>query len=106
MVMQFDERANGSEIAVRVGDEFEVVLPEARTSGYRWNIVQKGESALRLVEDNSQPNTAGVGGAGHHRWRFQAIAAGASEIKLQYARSWEESAEPARTFTLKVRVQS
>lgn len=103
--MQYDERANGQQVDAKIHEEFEIVLAEARTAGYRWTIVEKGEPVLQLLEDASQPNAAGVGGAGHHRWRFRAAAAGASEIRLQYARSWEESAEPARTFKLKVRVQ-
>lgn len=104
--MQYDETANGREVEAKLNEELEIVLPEVRTGGYRWKIVAKGEPSLQLLEDESQPNADRVGGAGQHRWRFRAIAAGATEIKLQYARSWQESAEPARTFTLKVRVQS
>jgi predicted secreted protein len=103
--VQYDEQANGRQVEAKVGEEFEIVLPEARTAGYRWTIVEKGEPSLQLLEDTSQSNVAGVGGAGHHRWRFRAAAAGECEIKFQYARSWQESAEPARTFLLKVRVQ-
>ena len=104
--MQYGEQANGREVDAKLNDAFEVVLPEVRTAGYRWNIVNDGQPELQLSENTSQPNAARVGGAGQHRWRFQAVAAGASEIEIQYARSWDESAEPERTFTLKVRVQS
>ena len=104
--MQYNEQTNSREVEVKPGEEFEIVLPEVRTAGYRWNVLENGEPQLQLVQDDSQPNAARVGGAGQHRWRFRAVAAGASEIKIQYARSWEESAEPARTFILKVRVQS
>jgi predicted secreted protein len=103
--VQYDERANGQRVDAKVGEEFEIVLPEARTAGYRWAIVEKGEPSLQLLEDTSQSNVAGVGGAGHHRWRFRGAAAGECEIKLQYARCWQEPAEPARTFILKVRVK-
>jgi predicted secreted protein len=103
--MQYDEQANGHQVDAKLGEDFEVVLPETRTAGYRWKILQKGEPPVHLLEDNSRPSDTGVGGAGNHRWHFRAVAAGDSEIKLQYGRSWNESAEPARTFTLKVRVQ-
>ncbi len=36
--MQYDERANGSEIEGEVGENFEVSLPETRTAGNRWVI--------------------------------------------------------------------
>jgi len=104
-LVQYDEQANGRQVEAQLGEEFEVVLPETRTAGYRWRILQKGDPPVDLLEDNSRPSDTGVGGAGNHRWHFRAVAAGASEITLQYARSWDESAEPARTFTLKVRVQ-
>jgi predicted secreted protein len=104
--VQYTEQTNGREVEVKAGEELEIVLPEVRTAGYRWNIVQNGAPQLQLVQDDSQPNAARVGGARQHRWRFGAVAAGASEIKIEYARSWEESAQPARTFILKVRVQS
>src|SRR5215471_1753484 len=102
--MQYDELVNGRQVEATIGEEVDIILPETRTAGYRWTILQNGEPQLQLMQDESQPNAA-RGGTGKHRWRFQAIAGGASEIKIQYARSWEESAEPARTFSLKVRVQ-
>ena len=102
--MEYGEQANGRQIEAKVNQEFEIDLPEARTAGYRWTIVRKGEPVLQLLEDTSQQNAPGVGGAGVHQWRFGAVAAGTAEIKAQYARSWEKESEPARTFTLKVRV--
>ena len=103
--MQYDEQANGRQVEMKIGEEFEVVLPEVRTAGYRWNLFEDGAPGLQLTGDDSQPSAGHVGGAGQHRWRFRAVAVGASEIRLRYARGWEESTEPARTFTLKVRVQ-
>lgn len=104
--MQYGEQANGTEISVQVDAEFEVVLSETRTAGYRWTIFENGEPALQLVEEGSLPKAGSVGGAGQRQWRFRAASPGETEIKMRYARSWEKSSEPARTFTLKVRVQS
>ena len=103
--MRYDEQANGTEITAHVNEDFEIVLPEIRTAGYRWTICENGEPVLQLTQEASLPNTAGVGGAGQHEWRFHAVSAGEVEIKFQYARSWQKSSEPARTFALKVRVQ-
>jgi len=104
--VQYGEQANGRQVDTKIHEEFEIDLPEVRTAGYKWTIVQNGGPVLQLLGDTSQPNTARVGSAGHHRWRLQAATTGASEIRLEYARPWNESAEPARTFTLKVRVES
>ena len=104
--VQYDEQATGHQVDGKLHDEFEIVLAEVRTAGYRWNVVTNGEPQLQLLQDESHPSAGRVGGAGKHRWRFRAVALGECEIKLRYARSWDESGEPARTFSLKVRVQS
>jgi inhibitor of cysteine peptidase len=103
--MQYTESDNGKQIDVRVDEEFEIALPETRTAGYRWIAKSKGEPQCQLVDDHSQPNTAGVGGSGTHNWRFRAVSPGTSQIGLQYARSWQHATEPAKTFTLTVRVR-
>ena len=54
--MQYDERANGSEIEAEVGENFELSLSETRTAGHRWVTCQ-------LLEELAQPNSGGLGGA-------------------------------------------
>ena len=103
--MRYDESANGKEVEVRVSEEFEIALPETRTAGYRWMVAGKGGPHCELLEDKTQPNTAGVGGSGTHVWRFRAISPGTSEVELHYARSWEETPGPAKTFRLNVYVR-
>jgi len=102
--MQYDDRANGKQIDARVNEEFEVSLSETRTAGYRWVLEKSGQPNLRLLEDTFAPNTSGVGGTGRHFWRFRAVSAGETELELDYCRPWE-TAEPTRTFALKVRVR-
>lgn len=104
--MQYDEGANGTEITAHVNEEFEIVLSETRTAGYRWSISESGEPVLQLIQEVSLPNAGAVGGSAQRRWQFRAAAPGETEIKVRYARSWEKPSEPTRTFVLKVRVQS
>ncbi len=42
-----------------------------------------------------------MGQGGKDTWRFKALQAGTTEIKMVYSRSWE-SVEPIKTFTLKI----
>lgn len=104
--MQYDERSDGSEINGAVNDEFEIVLSETRTAGYRWVTIENGEPILQLLAERKIPNTSAVGGAGRHLWHFRAVSAGETKLRLEYRRPWEKSAEPARTFMLKFHVGS
>ena len=104
--MQYDEHANGKEISVSANEEFEVALPEIRTAGYRWVIAKNGEPQLQLLDETTAPNTAAVGGTGHHLWRFRGATPGETRLAFEYSRPWEKAENPTRTFTLKVRVGS
>jgi predicted secreted protein len=102
--MQYDESANGREVEIKIQQEFEIVLHETRTAGYRWSAVAKGEPTCELMEENIQPAPA-VGGSGVHRWRFRGISPGNCEIALRYARPWENFSGPDQMFQLKVQVR-
>jgi len=104
--MRYDERANGHQIEAKLNEELEISLSEARTAGYCWVIKSAGAPVCRLLEETTHPNSPGVGGSGQHIWKFKTVAAGTGEIELHYRRPWESSAEPARTFALKVHVGS
>ena len=102
--MQFDESANGQIVVVKLNETFEIALPEVRTAGYRWRLNEPA-NLCTLVEENSIPRTGVQGGDGKHSWKFRATSPGSCEIELQYARTWETSSEPAKTFQLKVEVR-
>jgi len=104
--MQYDESANDQVVKAKVNDTFDVVLPETRTAGYRWALKASPESVCTLLEDAAQANPAGVGGSGKHSWKFRATKPGECAIELRYARPWESSSGPAKTFRLTVQVRS
>jgi inhibitor of cysteine peptidase len=103
--MRFDETANGSEVEIPAGEEFEVSLSEAQTAGYRWTLKSSGERSCVLLNETFQPASGQTGGTGTHLWRFRTVAPGNCSLALEYRRSWESSSEPARTFEMKVRVR-
>jgi predicted secreted protein len=102
--MRFDESANGSEVEIPAGEEFDLSLPEIRTAGYRWTIKNSGEPTCALLNESSQPGPGKTGGSGTHSWSFRAAAPGNCSLALEYGRSWENSG-PAQTFGMKVRVR-
>ena len=103
--MRFDESANGSDVEIPAGEEFELSLSETRTAGYRWTLKSSVEPSCVLLSESFQPASGPTGGTGTHIWRFRTAAPGNCSIALEYRRSWESSSEPARTFGMKVRVR-
>jgi len=102
----YGETANGQHIELAMKDEFEILLPETRTAGYRWSVHKDGGPTCELIAEKSHPNTAGVGGSGTHQWRFRGVSAGAGEIELRYTRPWAGKPEPAKIFRLGIRVHT
>ena len=105
MTKQLDEDAGGQEIALTVGQEFELTLGENASTGFRWQTVADGAPACALVSDEFlPPPESRPGRGGGHVWRFRAVRAGDGRIELSYRRAGREGATAGRTFTLRVRV--
>jgi hypothetical protein len=83
--MQCDERANGSEIEAEVGENFEVLLPETRTAGYR-GVIKRQRNLLASCWNS---------------WPRRTQAAGAVPL-----RAWEDPEKPPRTFVITMRIRS
>lgn len=100
---QLDEGADGREIELAAGEEFELTLAENPTTGFRWRLEADGSPACALVGDEFRaPSEARPGQGGRHAWRFRTDRAGESRVELSYARA---AGEAARAFTLRVRVK-
>jgi inhibitor of cysteine peptidase len=103
-VKQITEDSNGTEIDLAVGETLEVLLPENRTTGFKWVLESGGEGVCVPAGDSFERGSA-IGQPGTHRWEFRAERTGSAVIKLSYQRPWEQQQTPARKFTLKVRVR-
>jgi predicted secreted protein len=83
------EEANGKEIELAVGESFELVLPENRTTGYKWKELPSYEPGItfeRVKEDNLPRSAQGnliAGGGRPARWRGRAIQEGTAVLELQ-----------------------
>jgi inhibitor of cysteine peptidase len=104
--MEIDERANGTQVRLPVGDALGLRLPENPTTGFRWSLIHAGEPACVPVGDAVEPPSGPPGAGGWHRWRFRAALPGTGQIELTYRRGWERDATRARTFNVEVLVLS
>ncbi len=105
-MIHLDESYNGREIELRVGEEFEIRLPENRTTGFRWRLASNGEPACVLQSDSFDAPDRTPGRGGSHYWRFQAVQVGLGNIELVYRRSFEQEETPARRFSLRARIHA
>lgn len=103
MAIALGEKDNGRSLDLSLGDQLELVLPENRTTGFRWHVVADGSPVCELHEDVPARSTVIRGRPGQRRWRLKVQREGESELRLAYRRTWE-SVAPARTFHLWLRV--
>lgn len=97
-----------TDIRAVTGDEFIIELESNVTTGYEWGIsgslnssVVKKVRSTYVADPNAEER---VGAGGVERWTFEAVGKGTATIRMVYARSWEQEAEPANTadFTVDV----
>ena len=105
-----DENDDGSQVELEQGQILVVTLESNPTTGYRWEVVETQESILEQMGEAEfkSSETGGpplVGAGGWEIFRFKAISAGQTSLKLVYHRPWEEGVEPLKTFSLQVVVR-
>jgi len=105
MSIRINESYDGQEVGLAVGEVLAITLAENQTTGFRWAMKIKPESSCMFVKDNFEGMARPPGKGGSHRWYFRAVHPGTEVIELEYRRPWEKSSQPARTFTLNVRVR-
>ena len=99
---------SSGEAALLPGQPLVVRLPSNPSTGYSWSYKVVGDDVLRLdsVSGVTAAKDGMVGAPGETAWTFRAQGKGIAELNYVYARSWEKSAAPAKTFRLTVVVQS
>ncbi|WP_461187961.1 protease inhibitor I42 family protein [Arthrobacter sp. Z4-13] len=108
---------------IGVGDEVVVVVPENRTTGYRWSIpnsvesvdftLNRGDKAggVELVQDDftlgkaSSAGEAVIGGQGRRRMILRANSPGEWALPLTLTRSFQPGSTPIDQITVGGRVQ-
>jgi inhibitor of cysteine peptidase len=104
-VLTIDETSNGHTLEAAPGQTVEICLEENPTTGFRWRMVQSGETVATLVRDAFEPGRQAPGQPGVHRWQFKAAASGSGPVRFVYRRSWEDDSAAARVFTVTLSVK-
>lgn len=106
-LMSVDQSYNNQEYRMSAGQNFTLNLPGNPTTGYTWTLAEPADKELlKLTAEGFQAGADSrlVGQAGTAWWKFTALKAGTTKIKLVYARPWE-SVQPAQTFELTIVVK-
>jgi inhibitor of cysteine peptidase len=92
---------------VKPGSRFRINLESNRSTGYQWRLARPvDQKVIKLVGSGYQsPEVKLPGAGGKEIWTFEAVAAGRTEISMQYVRPWEKGVPPARTARFSVVVK-
>ncbi|MGE5204696.1 MAG: protease inhibitor I42 family protein [Chlamydiota bacterium] len=103
--IQISSADNGKSLAVRVGDELAISLPENPTTGYRWQVDSSGSSLILEKDDFALPGKVQMGSGGTRLLTFRAAAAGHASLQLGSRRPWEEDKPALQSFSLSIQVE-
>lgn len=107
LVFHISGRGDNGRIKVKAGQNFTITLESNPTTGYRWQISGKYDTAfVELVDSVFVPGrTDLVGAGGKEEWVFKALRAGKTVISFQYTRPWEKDELPAQEYSVIVVVR-
>jgi inhibitor of cysteine peptidase len=99
----------GKSFDLAKGGTLEVTLEGNPTTGYLWGVLAGNDAVLKSSGDfafNQDAAPVGmVGVGGKFTFKFQAVGAGAAQLKFGYQRPWEKDVLPIETFQVNVNVK-
>lgn len=103
---ELTEADNGTTVTIATGATFVLALESNPSTGYTWQLVTAPDAAIVSVSDvQFEPgDTELIGAPGTDRWLFTGLAAGTTELQLDYVGPGTD-AEIAQTFTLTIVVE-
>jgi inhibitor of cysteine peptidase len=98
--------SNGQTISMNTGDTLTVSIEGNPTTGYTWELSEVDQAILKSAGDpDFKSSSTLVGAGGTYTFKFDAIAAGTTTMKLKYWRSFEKDTPPINTFEVTVIVK-
>jgi inhibitor of cysteine peptidase len=96
-------------LRVGIGDTLDLELKSIPGTGYRWQIDSIDTAMLiptKLPRPLAPEKPYKVGGPVPYYFAFMAAAPGRTTLRLAYSRPWEKDVPPAKTFEIKVVIES
>jgi inhibitor of cysteine peptidase len=104
-MISVDESSNGRQVVLQTGQPLKITLNENASTGYRWMVQATPDILRESAAQNPEGPKGPPGKGGVRTFSFEAVRPGSGELELDYRRSWEKTAQPARTFKLRIRVE-
>jgi inhibitor of cysteine peptidase len=107
--VRLTEADNGKAVAVKAGEDVQVILEGNPTTGYTWTATVSDPAVLQQQGDpvyaqgNTDPSIVGAGGT--FTFTFKAAAAGEVTLKFDYARPFDTGVAPIQTCSMTVTVK-
>ncbi|MCD6363894.1 MAG: protease inhibitor I42 family protein [Synergistetes bacterium] len=101
-IFAFSERDSGKEVTASKGDVIVILLREASTAGYIWEVGYLDKNKLLFFKsDRVRLSPPGLlGGINLRVFFFKAMESGKASLRLIYHRPWEKLNNPAKIFSL------
>jgi predicted secreted protein len=101
------DKEDKGKVTVPKGGALVVKLPITTGTGYTWVIAKNDAGQLKPAGKPTveRPDKPVPGAKTTQVFRFDAAAAGTSELTLEYKRSFEKDKPPAKTYRLTVKVE-
>lgn len=101
------EKDNKPEVSLPKDGILIVRLGVSPGTGFSWHITHCNRDHLKLLGDPifKASEEAKPGLSEQQVFRFKALTAGPSVLKLAYRRLWDKDASPAKMFKIKVKIQ-
>lgn len=95
---------DGRTVQVPTGDTLIVTLDSNASTGFHWMLTGKPDPRVVVLVGSKYvaPATNLVGAGGQEVWRFRAVGAGSTDLRLTYERSTGETAGQPFGITIEV----
>jgi inhibitor of cysteine peptidase len=105
-ILEITEEQNGGIVAMIVHDTLSIQIEGNPTTGFIWEPENLNKNLLELVGDPKfTPNSHLKGGNGIFTFKFKALKAGVTHLRLIYHRSFEKDTPTERIFDVILDIQ-
>jgi inhibitor of cysteine peptidase len=104
--VKITEDMNGQTINLAKGETLTLSIEGNPTTGYSWNLTSVDEAVLKSAGEPGYDSSSTLTGAGGtYTFKFSAVEAGTTTLKLDYYRTFEKDVAPIKSFEVTVVVK-